>query len=99
MKGTDIHGGKKTWILETTHVRKAMYHLPYDFQTARLWVDANTGMIVRVDLMSADKEVVGIIRFYNITINQGITDNTFVFVPGNGMKIVDQKAGLLYRQS
>jgi len=92
--GTGGLGGTRTWLIETTPTRPLSYHLRFDFQTVRLWVDTDTGMILQVQLVPADKKNVGTIRFSNLTVNREIPDDTFTFVPGPGMKIIDQKAGL-----
>lgn len=99
MAGNDTIDGTSAWILETTPPRTIPYHLRYDYDSVRLWVDENTGMILRAEMIPANATNIGIIRFSNITINQGIPDDAFTFTPRSGMNITQGPSKGLYKES
>jgi outer membrane lipoprotein-sorting protein len=96
--GNDTIDGTGAWILETTPPRPIPYHLRYNYDSVRLWVDENTGMILRAEMIPANATNTGIIRFSNITINQGIPDETFIFVPPAGVVVNNQPGQGFYTE-
>jgi len=92
MNGTALIDGKDTWVIEVTPAGTP-YHLRYTFESVRLWVDRKSGIILRAEMIPKNKTNMGVIRFTNVTVNSGISDELFVFEPGPGIKIIDQKAG------
>jgi len=98
MAGNDTIDGVGTWVLETTPPRRIPYHLRYDYGSVRLWVDEKTGMILRAEMIPANATNTGIIRFSNITINQGIPDEAFMFIPPAGIMVNNQPAQGLYAE-
>lgn len=98
MAGNDTIDGTSAWILETTPPRENPYHLRYDYNTVRLWVDEKTGMVLRAEMILANTTNTGIIRFSNITINRGIPDETFMLNPPAGIAVKNQPAQGLYAE-
>jgi len=92
MVGNGTIGGSGTWIIDSTPA-PGRYHLRYTWSTVRLWIDMKTGMILRAEFIPDDTTNVGIIRFHNVTVNRGIPDTVFTFVPDPGMELINQKAG------
>jgi len=98
LKGSETIDGRVTWILETTPLRSSAYHMRYDYDSVRLWVDEETGMILRAEMIPQNVSDIGIIRFSNITINSGISDEAFMLVPPTGIAVSYQPAQGLYAE-
>jgi len=92
MKGTGTINDTSTWIIETTP-DPDRYHMRYTFNSVRLWIDIKTGMILRAEMIPENTTNVGIIQFHNVTVNRGISDDVFTFVPDHRMQVINQKAG------
>jgi outer membrane lipoprotein-sorting protein/predicted secreted protein len=96
LMGNETIDGTGTWILETTPPRSSAYHMRYDYNSVRLWVDEETGMILRAEMIPKNASDIGIIRFSNITINSGISDEAFILFPTAGIPVSSQPAQGLY---
>jgi len=98
LKGNDTIDGRGTWILETTPPRSSAYRMRYDYDSVRLWVDEETGMILRAEMIPQNVSDIGIIRFSNITINSGISDEAFMLGPPTGIAVNYQPGQGLYAE-
>jgi len=96
--GNETVDDREAWILETTSPRSFHPHLRYDYDSVRLWIDEETGMTLRAEMIPQNVSNIGIIRFSNITINSGMSDEAFILVPPTGIAVSYQPAQGLYAE-
>jgi hypothetical protein len=99
MVGNDTIDGTRTWIIETTPPRIIPYHIRYDYKLVRLWIDSDTGMILRAEMIPENTTNIGIIRFHNVTVNRGVPDDIFTIVPIPGGSAGNDRAGGLFKEN
>lgn len=92
---TETRAGSTTVILEATIDDIPTNYYPTIFSRIRLWIDENSLMMTRMEMIGENNETVLTAEFRNISANPRLPDDMFDFTPPAGTEVSPSIADLV----
>ncbi|MCK9591623.1 MAG: DUF4367 domain-containing protein [Methanoregula sp.] len=94
MNGTETRSGSKAVILEAAIDDIPTQYYPTIFSRIRVWIDADSLMMTRMEMIGEYNETVLTVELRNISVNPRLPDTMFDFTPPYGTEILPTIADL-----
>ena len=95
LNGTETRNGSNAVILEATIDDIPTQYYPTIFGRIRVWIDENSLMMTRMEMIGQYNETVLMVEYRNISVNPPLPDNLFDFTPPYGTEISPTIADLV----
>ena len=87
LKGTETRNGSNAVILEATIDDIPTQYYPALFSRIRVWIDENSLMMTRMEMIGEYNQTVLTVEYRNISVNPPLPDTLFDFEPPSGTEI------------
>ena len=95
LNGTEIRNGSNVVILEAAIDDIPTQYYPTIFSRIRVWIDENSLMMTRMEMIGEYNETVLTVEYRNISVNPRLPDEMFDFTPPYGTEISPTIADLV----